>query len=86
MLQSRLAFGSLCRDGSTCRCVTPSLVTLHVASHAKGLAAACLRALVRLLAGVGPQVFRKGGQISVTIVADLANIRFLARVNAPVSD
>lgn len=36
--------------------MTPSLVSLHVASHAEGLATSCLWTLVRLLASVAVAV------------------------------
>lgn len=55
-----------------------SLVTLHVASNAKGLAAAGVRALERLLAGVGVAVNSEGAGAGEGFVAGLADVSVLA--------
>jgi hypothetical protein len=58
--------------------VAASLVTLHVAPHAEGLAAAGLRALEGLLAGVGVAVDAKAAGSAEGLVARLADVPVLA--------
>lgn len=55
-----------------------ALVTLHVAADAEGLAAAGVRALEGLLAGVGVAVDAEGRRAGEGLVAGLADVAVLA--------
>lgn len=67
----------LCRDGCAGRCVTTTLMALHVASHAEGLATSCLRTFVRLFTGVTVAVNAQTARPREGLVAGGANVPIL---------
>jgi hypothetical protein len=72
-----MAFGSLCRQGGARGRVATSLVSLHVAAHAKGFATSRLRALVGLLACVTVAVDAQAAWPREGLVASRADVAVL---------
>jgi hypothetical protein len=57
--------------------VTATLVALHIASHAEGLATPCLRTFVRLFTGVAVAVNAQTARPREGLVAGGANVPIL---------